>query len=105
MAGKGKNIKGGTGRTNPALVSAGGSIAKELPEDQPREQHVGDQAKAGKKPPKGYKMNPAFVETKSRRFQLLMQPSLYEKLKSRSEAGGVSVNELIHSLLEAATSE
>lgn len=52
--------------------------------------------------PKGYKANPLFVETKSRRLQLLVQPSLYEAIKERATAEGQSVNELVHSILEAA---
>lgn len=52
--------------------------------------------------PEGYKMNPAYIEKKSRRLQLLMQPSLYNLLKSRAEEEGNSVNNLIHELLEKA---
>lgn len=52
--------------------------------------------------PDGYKANPLFVETKSRRMQLLVQPSLYEAIKARATAEGQSVNELVHSILEAA---
>lgn len=50
--------------------------------------------------PKGFKANPLYVETKSRRMQLLVQPSLYEALKARATAEGLSVNELVHSILE-----
>lgn len=52
--------------------------------------------------PEGFKANPLFVETKSRRMQLLVQPSLYEAIKARATAEGQSVNELVHSILEAA---
>lgn len=52
--------------------------------------------------PEGYKLNPEYVEKKSRRLQLLMQPSLYEKLKSKASDEGTSVNNLIHQLLEEA---
>lgn len=52
--------------------------------------------------PEGYKANPMFVETKSRRMQLLVQPSLYEAIKARATEEGQSVNELVHSILEAA---
>ena len=54
------------------------------------------------KPPDGYKLNPMYLEKKSRRFQLLMQPSLYNKLKARADEGGGSINELIHSILDDA---
>lgn len=52
--------------------------------------------------PEGFKANPLFVETKSRRMQLLVQPSLYDAIKARATAEGQSVNELVHSILEAA---
>lgn len=52
--------------------------------------------------PEGYKANPAYIEKKSRRVQLLMQPSLYELLKTRAVEEGTSVNNLIHELLEKA---
>lgn len=54
------------------------------------------------KAPEGYKVNPAYVEKKSRRLQLLMQPSLYDLLKTRAVEEGTSVNNLIHELLERA---
>lgn len=54
------------------------------------------------KAPEGYKVNPAYVEKKSRRLQLLMQPSLYNLLKTRAVEEGASVNNLIHELLEEA---
>lgn len=57
------------------------------------------------KPPEGYKLNPLYVETKSRRLQLVLQPSLYEKVKATAKSKGVSVNEYIHKLLEEATRE
>lgn len=52
--------------------------------------------------PEGYKANPLFVETKSRRLQLLVQPSLYDAIKAKATAEGISVNELVHTILEAA---
>ena len=41
-------------------------------------------------------------ETKSRRLQLLLTPSLYEAIKSKAIAERLSVNELINSLLKDA---
>lgn len=55
--------------------------------------------------PEGYKVNPLFVETKSKRLQLLVQPSLLEKLRARAKAEGESVNNLVHSILEKALKE
>ncbi|MBQ7608585.1 MAG: hypothetical protein IJU76_11545 [Desulfovibrionaceae bacterium] len=55
--------------------------------------------------PKGYKVNPLYVETKSRRLQLVVQPSLFEKVKRGAAAAGLSVNEFVHQILEKATME
>jgi len=46
-----------------------------------------------------HKLNPLFVETKSKRVQLLMQPSLHARLKERSAARGQSLNDLAHTIL------
>lgn len=50
--------------------------------------------------PKGYKPNPEMIETRSKRVQLLMQPSLYAQLRARAQREKRSVNDLIHSILE-----
>jgi hypothetical protein len=52
--------------------------------------------------PGGCKVNPLYVETRSRRMQLLLQPSLYDKLKQQANQKGESVNGLVNSLLEDA---
>lgn len=56
-------------------------------------------------PPEGYKLNPLYVEKKSRRMQLVLQPSLYEKVRAHAVTAGVSVNEYVHAVLEKATQE
>lgn len=55
------------------------------------------------KPPAGYKLNRDLIETKSRRLQLMIQPSLYDKVKAKAEAESSSVNDWIHKALEKAT--
>ena len=50
--------------------------------------------------PEGYRLNPLYIELKSRRLQLLLQPSLHEKIKKQAAAAGISVNEYVHSALE-----
>lgn len=57
------------------------------------------------KPPTGYKVNPLYVETKSRRLQLVLQPSLYDRIKRAAEQSGLSVNEYVHRVLDEATRE
>lgn len=53
-----------------------------------------------KEKPHGYKIDHRYVETRSKRMQILITPSLNEKLKSRAAAEGRSVNDLINILLE-----
>ena len=53
-------------------------------------------------PPAGYKFNPLYIETKSDRLQLLIQPSLKAKLKERAARDGTSVNDLVHNILRSA---
>lgn len=56
-------------------------------------------------PPKGYKKNPLYVETKSKRVQLILQPSLHKKIKIASKKVGLSLNEYAHRVFEAATKD
>lgn len=55
--------------------------------------------------PEGHKRNSLYTETKSKRVQLLLQPSLYMRVKEMAARRGVSVNELVHSILDDATGE
>lgn len=64
-----------------------------------------EQAVASVKAPKGYKLNPLFVETKSKRLQLLIQPSLYGKLKVKAKSEGKSVNDTVNTILQEALRE
>lgn len=56
-----------------------------------------------KKAPEGYKPNPAFIETKSKRVQILVQPSLHKDAKAVSEELGISLNDFIHRAIQVAT--
>lgn len=55
-------------------------------------------------PPEGYKINPLYIEKRTKHVHSLIKPSLYESIKARAESEGISVNELIHSILEQAMS-
>lgn len=83
-------------KDNPALQFI--SATEEEPQEQATQQPT-------EKAPEGYKRNPLYVETKSRRLQLVLQPSLYERVKSRAKASELSVNEYVHQLLDEATRE
>jgi len=48
------------------------------------------------------KRNPMYIETKSKRFQLLLQPSLHSSLKVMADQKETSLNDLIHTILEQA---
>lgn len=52
------------------------------------------------KPPKGYKMDPKYVETKNRRVGVLMQPSVFERLKDLASEKHISVNEAINEAIQ-----
>ena len=51
-------------------------------------------------PPAGYKVNPMYIEVRSKRINVLMQPSLHERAKAVANQRGVSLNELIHAAVE-----
>ena len=46
------------------------------------------------------KRNPEYIETKSKRVQMLMQPSLHTALKHVAAKKGISVNEAMHEILK-----
>lgn len=48
------------------------------------------------KPPKGYKINPAFIETRSKKFYTLMQPSVFKRLDKAAKRKKLSRNEIIN---------
>lgn len=53
------------------------------------------------KAPDGYKVNPLFVEKRTKRIQLIMQPSVYERAKAKAEDKGTSFNDYVHGLILA----
>ena len=85
---------------NPALQF----ISTAEPEQAERGSIVIPQPKPDK-PPEGYKKNPLYIEVKSRRLQLVLQPSLFERVKAKAEEAGLSVNEYVHQILDNATRE
>jgi len=50
--------------------------------------------------PEGYKLNPEYIETKSKRVQLLLQPSTVEAIKSLASKRGLSMNEAINEAIQ-----
>lgn len=48
----------------------------------------------------GYRANPKFIETKSERVQLLLQPSVVEDIKLLAKQKGLSLNEAINKAIQ-----
>lgn len=65
----------------------------------PAELDGADTAPAVLVPPEGYRVDPRFIEKKSQRVQLVMQPSLYKRAQKAAKKQKISFNELIHQLL------
>lgn len=63
-----------------------------VPEEEPvrKDTPVGGLVKA----PEGYKRNPEFIEVRSKRVQLLLQPSVVDRMKALAKSEGASVNEM-----------
>lgn len=76
-------------KNNPALQFIS-SASQEEPE-QPAAQT--------EEPPKGFKLNPMYIETKSKRVQILVQPSVFETVDRIARAKGISRNEAINEAL------
>lgn len=84
---------------NPAMSFISAST-QDSPEDGLNDDMaIKSQASTAPKVP--MKRNPEFIEVKSKRVQLLMQPSLHAAIKQLADSEAVSVNEKIHSILKA----
>lgn len=46
------------------------------------------------------KKNPEYIETKSKRVQMLMQPSLHAGIKAIADKKRISINETMHDILK-----
>lgn len=91
---------------NPAMnFISQESVDKAEGENSAKEKTIAEVTRRSNKAPEGYKFNPIYVETRSKRLQLLVQPSLHEKLKARAKAEGTSVNDMINTILQDALSE
>jgi len=81
-----KDFKG----TNPALafMSVDTQEVKQMPATK-------------KEVPEGYKPNPEYIEVKSKRVQLLLQPSTVYAIKALAKKKGLSMNEAINEAIQA----
>ena len=94
-------------KDNPALqfINGAGTEERSRKEKPASEEKTITMPHPVEGPPNGYKRNPIYVETKRRRLQLVLQPSLYERVKNGADAVGLSVNEYVHQILDNATRE
>lgn len=92
----GKNTKSFTKENNPAMSF----ISQESIDKVDGKEKKG---KASPKAPEGYKLNPEYIETKSKRVQILIQPSIHEAVKAKAKAEGISTNEAINIALREYT--
>lgn len=53
--------------------------------------------------PDEYRLNPMYIEKRTRRVQILLPPSVYKALKNEADEEGVSTNEIINRALKAYT--
>lgn len=61
--------------------------------------HPGSTLKPTDPPPEGYKIDPRFIEKKTKRVQLVLQPSLYKRAQKAAKKQKISFNEMVHQLL------
>jgi len=96
-------------RSEPALAFISGATTAEptapkkaqAKKPAPRAKATPEKKKA--EAPEGYKLAPQYIETKSRRVQALIQPSVYEAVKAKASSLGISTNEAINEALRQYT--
>jgi hypothetical protein len=94
-------------RSEPALAFISGAEETSRPPkktaSKPKSPKAKPTARGGETAPEGYKLAPQYIETKSRRVQALIQPSVYEAVKAKASSLGISTNEAINEALKAYT--
>ena len=88
-------------RSEPALAFITG--AEEEASRPPKAKPAPKSTEKKKEAPEGFKKAPEYIETKSRRVQALIQPSVYEAVKAKASSLGISTNEAINEALRAYT--
>lgn len=85
-----KNFK----KDNPAL-----SFITATKEEKVKTAPVNETVRSSKAPD-GYKLNPEYIETKSKRVQLLLQPSVVDAIKALAKEKGLSMNEAVNEAIK-----
>ncbi len=81
---------------NPALQFISTAQAEAQSEDKPR----ADSTQKDTKAPEGYKLDTRYIEKRTQRVQLLLQPSLAKKARAKARRNKQSLNDYIHTLIE-----
>lgn len=86
-------------REDPAFnfISGVGADPEESKTPLVRESSTPEESRT---PPEGYYLNPAYIEKKTKRVQLLMKPSVHDKARSKASSLGMSLNDYINTLVE-----
>ncbi len=50
--------------------------------------------------PAGFRLNAIYIETKSKRVNLVMRPSLHKRTQQKALEEGISFNDYVHRLIE-----
>lgn len=88
-------------RNNPAFSFISSASAEEEAPTTGADQH--EQKKPTAEDNTRYKLNPEYIEVKSKRVQLVFQPSVKAAAEERASELGISLNEYIHRLIKADT--
>ena len=95
-----------TFKDNPALQFISEPEAHEDEEPTPAEaQPAAEPQREQAETAGGFKIQIKKAEPRSRRVQLLMEPSLFRKIEATAGAYHLSINELIHQIIEQAMKE
>ena len=101
-----KSFIGDIGNPAELFISNSTTPEEETPgTERGRTETTGGRRSTSAKAPAGYKINPLYIETRSQRVQLLLQPTLAEALKKRAKKQKRSFNDLVHEILEKAMKE
>lgn len=90
--------------TSPIMQFISAPREQETATERTAAEHTAADAEATQttaEPPEGYKVNPLFIEKKTKRAQIVLKPSLYEKAKEASQAAGLSFNDYVCKAIEA----
>lgn len=84
---------------NPAMQFIGQGVVEPIPTATEKPgRSIPPMRQQDPSPP--MKPNPLYIETKSRRLNLLIQPSLHDRIKDIAKGRGASVNDTIHQILQ-----